>query len=77
MDRDLPDGVTDADPAGGWEENDDSEARERSAEAAEAADAETLLTDAALRPDDPIEGEAVRRGADPDLATDAERGEEP
>lgn len=74
MDRDLPDGVIDADPAGGWDENDDSEARERSAEA---ADAETLLTDAALRPDDPIEGEAVRRGADPDLATDAERGEEP
>ena len=74
MDRDLPDGVIDADPAGGWEENDDLEARERSAEA---ADAEMLLTDAALRPDDPIEGDAVRRGADPDLATDAERGEEP
>lgn len=74
MDRDLPEGVIDADPAGGWDENDDAEARERSAEA---ADAETLLTDAALRPDDPIEGEAVRRGADPDLATDAERGEEP
>lgn len=74
MDRDLPDGVIDADPAGGWDENDDLEARERSAEA---ADAETLLTDAALRPDDPVEGEAVRRGADPDLATDAERGEEP
>ena len=74
MDRDLPDRVIDADPAGGWEENDDLEARERSAEA---ADAESLLTDAALRPDDPIEGEAVRRGADPDLATDAERGEEP
>ena len=74
MDRDLPEGVIDADPAGGWEENDDLEARERSAEA---ADAESLLTDAALRPDHPIEGEAVRRGADPDLATDAERGEEP
>ena len=77
MDPDLPDGVIDADPAGGWEESDDSEARERSAAAAGTADAETLLTDAALRPDDPVEGEAVRRGADPDLATDAERGEEP
>ncbi|WP_194410617.1 hypothetical protein [Microbacterium cremeum] len=74
MERDLPEGVVDADPAGGWDENDDREAQERGAEA---ADAEALLTDAALRPDDPLEGEAVRRGADPDLATDAERGEEP
>ena len=53
---------------------DDDELRAREAEASEA---ELLLTDAALRPDDPIEGEAVRRGADPDLATEPERGEEP
>ena len=74
MDRDLPDGVIDADPAGGWDEVGDDEARERNAEA---ADADTLLTDAALQPDDPAEGEAARQGADPDLAVDAERGEEP
>lgn len=74
MDRDLPEGVIDADPAGGWDENDDQEARERSAET---TDAENLLTDAALSPDDPAEGEAARRGADPDLATDAQRGQEP
>ena len=36
-----------------------------------------LLTDAALQPDDPVEGEAARQGADPDLATDGGRGEEP
>ena len=75
MDRDLPEGVIDADPAGGWDENDDTEARERDAAAATGADG--LLTDAALQPDDPVEGEAVRRGADPDLAADDERGEEP
>lgn len=74
MDRDRPDDIIDADPPGGWDEVGDEEARERSAEA---AGAETLLTDAALQPDDPAEGEAARRGADPDLAADAGRGEEP
>ncbi len=74
MDRDRPDDMIDADPPGGWDEVGDEEARERNAEA---ADADSLLTDAALRPDDPVEGEAVRRGADPDLGADADRGEEP
>ena len=32
---------------------------------------------AALQPDDPVEGEAARRGADPDMVTDTGRGEEP
>jgi len=84
MDRDLPEGVAAADPPGGWESVDDEEARERDAEAADAEallgadDAEReLLTDAALQPDDPVEGEAVRQGADPDLIADADRGEEP
>jgi len=72
-DRDLPEGVINADPAGGWESVDDQESRERSADVA-AAD---LLTDAALQPDDPVEGEAARQGADPDLAADTGRGEEP
>ena len=67
---DLPEGVIDADPAGGWERVDDQESRERSAD----ADAD-LLTDAALQPDDPVEGEAARRGTDPDMGTP--RGEEP
>ena len=58
----------------GWDQVGDEEADQREAEATEV---EMLLTDAALRPDDPIEGEAVRHGADPDLAGDADRGEEP
>ena len=79
MDRDgsndqgLPEGVINADPPGGWEGVDDTEARERSEQAAESE----LLTDAALQPDDPVEGEAARRGADPDMVTDSERGEQP
>ncbi len=73
MDRDLPDGVINADPPGGWDEIGDTEAQERSAES---ADAEVLLTDAALQPDDPVEGEAARQGADPDLGVSDQRGEE-
>lgn len=72
-DQQLPDGVIDADPAGGWESVDDQESRARSADVAQS----DLLTDAALQPDDPIEGEAARRGADPDMVTDDARGEQP
>ncbi|MFE5408394.1 hypothetical protein [Microbacterium sp. NPDC056569] len=71
--QDLPDGVVDADPPGGWEQVDDTASRERSSAVTEA----DLLTDAALQPDDPVEGEAARQGTDPDLATDSGRGEEP
>lgn len=73
MDRDLPDGVVDADPPGGWDEVGDDETAARNQEA---VDADRLLTDAALRPDDPIEGEIARQSADPDLAADTDRGEE-
>ncbi|WP_203580141.1 hypothetical protein [Microbacterium hibisci] len=73
-DPDLPEGVINAAPAGGWEAVDDQESRERSAATAEESE---LLTDAALQPDDPVEGEAARRGADPDMVSDSERGEEP
>jgi hypothetical protein len=73
MDRDLPDGVIDADPPGGWDEVGDDEAADRD-EAALGAD--QLLTDAALRPDDPVEGEIARQSADPDLVSDTDRGEE-
>ncbi|MFC8680057.1 hypothetical protein ACFT30_00955 [Microbacterium ureisolvens] len=72
-DPDLPEGVINAAPAGGWEAVDDQVSRERTASADESA----LLTDAALQPDDPVEGEAARRGADPDMVSDSERGEEP
>lgn len=73
MDRDLPDGVVDADPPGGWDDVGDDETAARNQEA---VDADQLLTDAALRPDDPIEGEIARQSADPDLAADTDRGEE-
>lgn len=72
-DHDLPEGVIDADPQSGWEQVDDGESRERSAAVTDA----DLLTDAALQPDDPVEGEAARQGADPDLVADSRRGEEP
>ncbi len=72
MDRDLPDGVIDADPPGGWDEVGDEDAQARNAEA---LDADHLLTDAAPSPDDPVAGENARQGADPDLVAD-DRGEE-
>ncbi|MET0296055.1 MAG: hypothetical protein ABW024_01530 [Microbacterium sp.] len=83
MDRDLPEGVIDADPPGGWEGVSDEESAQQNAEAQgspeltdDATQRETeLLTDAAVVPDDPIAGEQVRQGADPDLGVD--RGEEP
>ncbi|WP_169581911.1 MULTISPECIES: hypothetical protein [Microbacterium] len=73
MDRDLPDGVIDADPPGGWDGVGDDETAARNQEA---VDADQLLTGAPLRPDDPIEGEIARQSADPDLAADTDRGEE-
>lgn len=73
MDRDLPDGVVDAHPPGGWDDVGDDETAARNQAA---VDADQLLTDAALRPDDPIEGEIARQSADPDLAADTDRGEE-
>ncbi len=72
MDRDLPEGVIDADPPGGWDEVGDDEARERNGEAAGSPD---LVTSDILQPDDPVEGEEARQNADPDLSAD--RGEEP
>ena len=71
--NDLPEGVINADPGGGWDEVGDGESRERSAAVTEA----DLLTDAALQPDDPVEGEVARQGADPDLVADSTESEEP
>lgn len=72
MDRELPEGVIDADPPGGWDGVGDAEANERSAAAA----GQQPPSEAALQPDDPVEGEQARRGADPDLGVQTERGEE-
>lgn len=76
MDRETPrehhGDVPHATPTDGEARAGDAAIRQRSEEAASAE----LLTDAALQPDDPVEGEAARRGADPDMAADP-RGEEP
>ena len=70
MDRDLPDGVIDAVPPGGWDGVGDQTAAERDAAAQGSPD---LRSDAARTPedpalpDDPAEGEEVRQGADPDI----------
>ncbi|MDN3495654.1 hypothetical protein QL996_06935 [Planococcus sp. APC 4015] len=71
MDRDLPEGVIDANPPGGWEPVDDGTSTEQDDEAQGSPE----LADDPPAPDDPIAGEAVRQGADPDLGVD--RGEEP
>ncbi len=73
IDRTRSEGFDEESPAG-WDALGDEEAAERGAEEAEV---DLLLTDAALRPDDPVAGEEARRGADPDLAADDDRGEEP
>ena len=73
MSQDLPEGVIDAEPAGGWESGGvaDEETRERSdAEAAEAglpSDAQTGYDAVAA---DEVESAEVTQGIDPDMATD-------
>lgn len=54
-DRDLPEGVINADPPGGWEGTSDEEAVERN----ERAEASPEL----------VESDEPAQGADPDLAT--------
>lgn len=83
MDRDPDDHLAHGEPSDGRRPED----VEDSGRPGPAIDPEGMLTDAALAqrdpgetaliPDDPVEGEAARRGADPDLAPEAGRGEEP
>lgn len=60
-DSDLPEGVINADPAGGWEsgETADTETEERDAAATDSADL--------------IESDEPAQGADPDLAVGGDR----
>jgi hypothetical protein len=76
-DSDLPEGVINADPAGGWESGAaaDDETSERSADAA----GSPQLTDAGSGADEPttdadgtVESDVPTRGIDPDLSTDEE-----
>lgn len=72
MERELPDGVIDAAPPGGRDPVGDAESTERDAAARGSAE---LAADHSP-PDDPAAGEAVRQGADPDLATDDQTDDE-
>lgn len=75
-DRDLPEGVIDADPAGGWEsgETADGETADQNREAQGSPE----LADSGLAPngpsdvDGPVESDAPTQVADPDLSTDEE-----
>jgi len=64
--RDLPEGVIDADPPGGWESG--AVADDETAERNDSAKGSSRLNDAA--PSDPIEGDAASQGIDPDLSTE-------
>ncbi|PTT16999.1 hypothetical protein [Microbacterium sp. HMWF026] len=64
--RDLPEGVIDADPPGGWESGSVSDGE--TAERNESAKGSSRLNDAS--PSDPIEGDAASQGIDPDLSTE-------
>jgi hypothetical protein len=61
--RDLPEGVIDADPPGGWDGVDDLETKEQNADAAGQAD----LVDA---PVDVVQSEVPSQGTDPDLGVE-------
>lgn len=65
-DRDLPEGVINADPPGGWESG--AVADGETAEQNENAKGSPQLNDAA--PSDPIEGDAASQGIDPDMSTE-------
>ena len=64
--RDLPEGVIDADPPGGWESG--AVADGVTAEQIENAMGSSRLIDA--EPSDPIESDAASQGIDPDLSTE-------
>lgn len=65
-DRDLPDGMIDAFPPGGWESG--GAADGETAEQNDHAKGSPRLNDA--EPSDPIEGDAASQGIDPDMSTE-------
>ncbi|GAA1854694.1 hypothetical protein ACFQZV_04335 [Microbacterium koreense] len=74
MDRDLPEGMIDAFPPGGWERVSDGDAAAQDAAAQESPDLRSDAAESPPAPDDPVEGEAVRQSADPDMHADSEEG---
>lgn len=87
-DRDLPEGVIDADPAGGWESADqaDGETREQSDLKHDPTVTDGWTSGIPQSPEaagrgggtdvGPVEGDQATQGADPDLAADADNDPE-
>lgn len=86
MDANLPEGVVNADPPGGWESGEVAD-RETAAMDVDAIDSPSL-SDSGLPPNAPdgtdatadthgtVEGDAAGQGADPDLITDDDLSED-
>lgn len=76
-DRNLPEGVIDADPPGGWESGDAADA-ETAAQDAAAAGSPRLSESGiapegdAVSPDAPVESDEPSQGTDPDLVAGGE-----
>ncbi|WJL96493.1 hypothetical protein QSU92_04740 [Microbacterium sp. ET2] len=79
-DRDLPEGVINADPAGGFGEQHDTAAAERSSAGAdsEALDRSGLPVNPETIPDGDgdVESDVPTQGLDPDLSTDDQTEED-
>jgi hypothetical protein len=65
-DRDLPEGVIDADPPGGWESGHVADGETSGQN--DRAKGSPRLDDA--EPSDPIEGDVASQGIDPDMSTE-------
>lgn len=68
--RELPEGVIDANPPGGWESEDvaDAETAQQSADAQGSGE----LAESGLSADGTVETDEISQGADPDLSTEDE-----
>ncbi|WOQ70035.1 hypothetical protein RYJ27_02060 [Microbacterium limosum] len=69
-DRDLPEGVIDADPPGGWESGETAD--QESAEQNAGAIGSPRLTEAGV----PVEGPEATQNSDPDLIRDDDLSED-
>ena len=77
-DKDLPEGVINADPAGGYGDQHDSVAAERSSAGAdsEALDRSGLAVNPETIADGDVESDVPTQGLDPDLSTDNQTEED-
>lgn len=77
-DKDLPEGVINADPAGGYGDQHDTAAAERSSAGAdsEALGRSGLPVNPETIPDGEVESDVPTQGLDPDLSTDDQTEED-